>query len=132
MKIKNITEKSLHQKLRTFCFELSAREATLGMTLRMRAPYNPQYDLSSIDQVKATLKQLFELYHPDTLDEETLHTMCDQLDALSRKIYIAYASCRATGLRELYIDDLRTLFRQVREVVAPVIDDDILRSGQLF
>ena len=132
MTIKNITEKSLQQKLWTFCFEMSSLESTIGMSLKSREPYNPEADLASIDQVKVTLQKLYERYHPDTLDEDTLHTMCEQLDALARKIYIAYASCKATGLRELYIEDLRTLFGQVRDVVAPAIDKDTLHPGQLF
>ena len=96
-------------------------ESSIGMSLGALKPYNPEGTLANIEKAKQTLTKLHDWCHVDYLDEQTLNEMCEHLDTLSRRIYISYGSCKATGARELYVESLRTLFGEVRDVIRPIL-----------
>lgn len=123
-----VTEKALLQKLWDFTFGMSTMRATIGLCIVV--PHNPEGSLKDIEKAQYYLKKLWAYHHPEYLDEEKVSAMCDQLDNIGRRIYVAYASCKATGLTELYVKNLSQLFQEAHDVMSPIYEN--VDSNDLF
>ena len=100
------TEKSLLKKLWEFSNEMVIVQAASQMSKLFVPDPNPEDTLKKIDDARKIIKKIRNYYHPDYLSEQTADEMCAQLEAIARKIYIGYASCKRTKLTNLFLDDL--------------------------
>ena len=126
----NTDERILLKRLWDFNIGIGAFRSTIRVIAAGPHLFDPSSIIDDIEKVQQTLRRLQQHHHPDYLSPETLDTMCSQLDTLSRKFYIAYASCKATGLRDIYIEELYKLLSEVHDVVNPIFKD--INTTDLF
>ena len=126
----NTDERILLKRLWDFNIGIGALRSTIGVIAAGPHLFDPSFIIDDIEKVQQTLRRLQQHHHPDYLSPETLDTMCSQLDTLSRKFYIAYASCKATGLRDIYKEELYKLLSEVHDVISPIFKD--INTTDLF
>ena len=126
------TERSLLKKLWEFSVEMKIVQMSTQVRLLSVEALNPDDTLKKIDDAQKTIKKIVSYYHPDYLGEQTADEMCSQLEAIARKIYIGYASCKRTSLTNLYLDDLCQWSAEASNLVHNFLEDNGLIKKYRF